>query len=70
MTKGRLGTSMGGTKVLSPSRAAARARYYKNQEALWASKSGPVVITYKSDTPEQIAINEKGIAAARNILQG
>lgn len=70
MRKGHVGTAMGGSTVISPQRAAARNRARKAQEAAWAAKSGAVVITHKSQTPEQIAINEKGIAAARKILEG
>jgi hypothetical protein len=48
MKKGHVGTSMGGGGgVLSPAAAARRARYRKWQESQWASKSGPVTITYK-----------------------
>lgn len=70
MRKGHVGTAMGGSTVLSPQRAAARNRRRKAQEAAWAAKSGAVVISHKSQTPDQIATNEKGIAAARKILEG
>jgi hypothetical protein len=70
MRKGHVGTAMGGSTVISPQWEAARNRARKAQEAAWAAKSGAVVITHKSQTPEKIAINEKGIAAARKILEG
>lgn len=58
-----MGTSMGGTTVLSAKRAAARARFHKSQEAGWAAKSGPVTISYKAKDLGQDVIDENGVIA-------
>jgi len=47
-----MGTSMGGTMEKTKGRRAREAKKRREEEAYWASLSGPVTITYTTPTSE------------------